>query len=128
MKKLARLLLTALLCLSIVLTAVTPAFAAVAKVKKLKATVTYNTVTLAWSKASGVSGYEVQRAYGKKWKTVGTTKKTTFRIKKLKTGTTYKFRVRAYKLSGKTKVYGSAATVSAKPVCAAPGKQMGKRK
>ena len=120
MKKLARLLLTALLCLGIVLTAVTPAFAAVAKVKKLKATVTYNTVTLTWSKASGVSGYEVQRASGKKWKTVGTTKKTTFRIKKLKTGTTYKFRVRAYKLSGKTKVYGSAATVSAKPVCAAP--------
>lgn len=120
MKKLARLLLTALLCLGIVLTAVTPAFAAVAKVKKLKATVTYNTVTLTWSKASGVSGYEVQRAYGKKWKTVGTTRKTTFRIKKLKTGTTYKFRVRAYKLSGKTKVYGSAATVSAKPVCAAP--------
>lgn len=120
MKKLARLLLTALLCLSIVLTAVTPAFAAVAKVKRLKATVTYNTVTLTWSKASGVSGYEVQRAYGKKWKTVGTTKKTTYKIKKLKTGTTYKFRVRAYKLSGKTKVYGSAATVSAKPVCAAP--------
>ncbi len=120
MKKLARLLLTALLCLSIVLTAVTPAFAAVAKVKKLKATVTYNTVTLTWSKTSGVSGYEVQRASGKKWKTVGTTRKTTFRIKKLKTGTTYKFRVRAYKLSGKTKVYGSAATVSAKPVCAAP--------
>ena len=120
MKKLARLLLTALLCLSIVLTAVTPAFAAVAKVKKLKATVTYNTVTLTWSKASGISGYEVQRASGKKWKTVGTTRKTTFRIKKLKTGTTYKFRVRAYKLSGKTKVYGSAATVSAKPVCAAP--------
>ncbi len=120
MKKLVRLLLTALLCLSIVLTAVTPAFAAVAKVKKLKATVTYNTVTLTWSKASGISGYEVQRAYGKKWKTVGTTKKTTYKIKKLKTGTTYKFRVRAYKLSGKTKVYGSAATVSAKPVCAAP--------
>ena len=120
MKKLARLLLTALLCLSIALTAVTPAFAAVAKVKRLKATVTYNTVTLTWSKASGVSGYEVQRASGKKWKTVGTTKKTTYKIKKLKTGTTYKFRVRAYKLSGKKKVYGSAATVSAKPVCAAP--------
>ena len=81
---------------------------------------TYNTVTLSWKKASGVSGYEVQRAAGKSWKTVGTTKKTKFKIKKLKTGTAYKFRVRAYKLSGKKKVYGSAATVSAKPVCAAP--------
>lgn len=120
MKKLSKLILTAILCLSIVFTAVTPAFAAVAKVKKLKATVTYNTVTLSWKKASGVSGYEVQRANGKKWKTVGTTKKTKLTIKKLKTGTTYKFRVRAYKLSGKTKVYGNAATVSAKPVCAAP--------
>lgn len=120
MKKLSKLVLSAFLCLSLVLATITPAFAAAAKVRKLKAVVTYNTVTLSWKKASGVSGYEVQRAAGKNWKTLGTTKKTKFKIKKLKTGTAYKFRVRAYKLSGKRKVYGPAASVSATPVCAAP--------
>lgn len=120
MKKLSKLIMTAILCLSIALTAITPAFAAVAKVKKLKATVTYNTVTLQWQKASGVSGYEVQQASGKKWKTIAKTRKTTLKIKKLKSATTYKFRVRAFKKSGKKTVYGNASTISAKTLCAAP--------
>ena len=115
--------LSALMCLSIALTAVTPAFAAGVRVKKLKAAlITYNTVTLTWQKAKGVSGYEVQQFVKKnKWKKVGTTKKTKLTVKKLKTGTTYKFRVVSFKKNGKKVTYSKpSAAVSVKPVCPAP--------
>lgn len=118
MKKFTKLLVTVIFCLAVAASAVLPVFAAVAGVKGLKATVTYNSVTLSWKKASGVSGYEVQQYTAKKWKTVAKTSKRTYTVKKLKTGTTYKFRVRAYK--GKS--YGKAAQISVKPVCAAPAK------
>lgn len=115
------MLVTVLFCLSIAFAAVVPAFAAVARVKNVKAGVTASTVTLSWSKASGVSGYQIQQYSKNTWKSIGTTAKTTYTVKKLTTGTTYKFRVRAYKKSGKKLVYGKAsATVSAKPVCIAP--------
>ncbi len=121
MKKISKLFLSALLCLSIALTAITPAFAAGARVKKLKATVTYNAVTLSWQKMNNVSGYEVQQYVKKSWKKVGTTKRVRFTVKKLKTGTAYKFRVVSFKKSGKKVVYGKpSAAVSAKPACAAP--------
>ncbi len=121
MKKTAKLLVTLIFCLGVAFAAVTPAFAAISQVKGVKAKVTYNTATLTWSKASGVSGYEVQQYTSKKWKVLGTTNKRSYTIKKLKTGTTYKFRVVGYKKSGKKKTYGKASsTVSVKPVCAAP--------
>ena len=115
------MLVTVLFCLSITFAAVVPAFAAVARVKNVKAEVTASKVILSWSKASGVSGYQIQQYSKNTWKSVGTTAKTTYTVKKLTTGTTYKFRVRAYKKSGKKTVYGKAsAVVSAKPVCIAP--------
>ncbi len=121
MKKLAKLLVTVLFCLGVAFAAVTPAFAAVAQVKNVKKAVTATTVTLSWNKVSGASGYAVQQYTGKKWKAIATTQKTKFTVKKLKTGTTYKFRVRAYKGSGKKIQYGKvSAVVSAKPVCTAP--------
>lgn len=123
MKKLSKMFLSALMCLSIALTAVTPAFAAGVRVKKLKAAlITYNAVTLSWQKANGVSGYEVQQFVKKnKWKKVGTTKKAKFTVKKLKTGTTYKFRVVSFKKSGKKVTYSKpSAAVTVKPVCPAP--------
>ncbi len=123
MKKLSKMFLSALMCLSIALTAVTPAFAAGVRVKKLKAAlITYNAVTLSWQKANGVSGYEVQQFVKKnKWKKVGTTKKVKFTVKKLKTGTTYKFRVVSFKKNGKKVTYSKpSAAVSVKPVCPAP--------
>lgn len=125
MKKISKLFLSVLLSLSIALTVITPAFAAVARAKKLKATVTYSAVTLSWQKAKNVSGYEIQQYVAKKksWKKVGTTKKVRFTVKKLKTGTTYKFRVVSFKKSGKKVTYGKpSVAVSAKPVCAAPKK------
>ena len=121
MKKLSKLLVTALFCLSVAFAAVVPAFAATARVKNVKASVTASKVILSWSKASGVSGYQVQQYVKEKWQAVGTTAKTTYTVKKLTTGKTYKFRVRAYKKSGKKTVYGKAsAAVSAKPSCIAP--------
>ena len=121
MKKTAKLLVTLIFCFGVAFTAVMPAFAAIAQVKGVKAQVTYNTATLTWKKASGVSGYEVQQYTSKKWKAVATTKKLTYTIKKLKTGTTYKYRVVGYKTSGKKKTYGKASSaVSVKPVCVAP--------
>ena len=115
------MLVTVLFCLSITFAAVVPAFAAVARVKNVKAEVTASKVILSWSKASGVSGYQIQQYSKNTWKSVGTTAKTTYTVTKLTTGTTYKFRVRAYKKSGKKTVYGKAsAVVSAKPVCIAP--------
>lgn len=121
MKKLSKLLVTALFCLSVAFAAVVPAFAATARVKNVKASVTASKVILSWSKASGVSGYQVQRYVKEKWQVVGTTAKTTYTVKKLTTGKTYRFRVRAYKKSGKKTVYGKAsAAVSAKPSCIAP--------
>lgn len=115
------MIVTVLFCLSITFAAVVPAFAAVARVKNVKAEVTASKVILSWSKASGVSGYQIQQYSKNTWKSVGTTTKTTYTVTKLTTGTTYKFRVRAYKKSGKKTVYGKAsAVVSAKPVCIAP--------
>ena len=115
------MIVTVLFCLSITFAAVVPAFAAVARVKNVKAEVTASKVILSWSKASGVSGYQIQQYSKNTWKSVGTTAKTTYTVTKLTTGTTYKFRVRAYKKSGKKTVYGKvSATVSAKPVCLAP--------
>ena len=70
------------------------------------------TATVTWSKVSGVKGYQVQYAYSapfsKKTKTVSTNK---FVAKKLKKKKTYSFRVRAYKMNGKKKLYGKWSKV-----------------
>ncbi len=121
MKKLAKLLVTVIFCLGVAFAAVIPAFAAAKQVKNVKKAVTASTVTLTWNKASGAKGYAVQQYNGKKWKTIASTAKTKHTVKKLKTGTTYKFRIRSYSGSGKNLKYAKAsAVVSAKPVCAAP--------
>lgn len=70
------------------------------------------TATVTWSKVSGAKGYRVQYAYSapfsKKTKTVSTNK---FAAKKLKKKKTYSFRVRAYKMNGKKKLYGKWSKV-----------------
>ena len=115
------MLVTVLFCLGVAFAAVIPAFAAAKQVKNVKKAVTASSVTLSWNKSSGATGYAVQQYTGKKWKLVGSTTKTKYTIKKLKTGTTYKFRIRAYSGSKKNLKYAKAsAVVSAKPVCMAP--------
>ena len=66
-------------------------------------------VVLSWKTVSGAKGYQLQYAMNKKFtkkKKSKLTAKTKFTVKKLKKKKTYYFRVRAYKLNGKTKVYG----------------------
>ena len=71
-----------------------------------------------WSKNASADGYIVEMYQGNKWVRVakitnGNT--TTFRKAVLKASTVYKFRVRAYKMSGKTALYGNySATVTAR--------------
>ena len=89
--------------------------ASVAQVKNLKAkTVTYNSVTLSWKKVSGAT-YYVEQSTGKKWKVIKKGLKTNkLTVKKLTSGTKYKFRVRAKKGSSYGK-YSKTLTVTPKP-------------
>jgi len=85
------------------------------KVTGLKASKqTTSTITLSWSKATGASGYQLQKynSSKKKWETVLTANKTSYKISKLKSGTSYKYRVRAYKTIGKDKKYGDYITIT----------------
>ncbi|MEA4922488.1 MAG: PQQ-binding-like beta-propeller repeat protein [Eubacteriaceae bacterium] len=72
-----------------------------AKAGKKKATVT-------WKKAKGASGYVVYKASSAKgkYKKVAAVKKNKAVVKKLKKGKKYWFKVKAYKKSGKKKIYG----------------------
>lgn len=87
---------------------VTPSIPQKVKVKNSK----NKTATVTWSKVSGAKGYQVQYAYSapfsKKTKTISTNK---FVAKKLKKKKTYSFRVRAYKMNGKKKLYGKWSKV-----------------
>ena len=71
-----------------------------------------------WSKNASADGYIVEMYQGNKWVRVAkitNSNTTTFRKAGLKASTVYKFRVRAYKMSGKTALYGNySATVTAR--------------
>ena len=76
---------------------------------KAKST-TKNSITLGWNKGTMASGYQLQQYKGGKWVTVYTGTKatsTSYTVKSLKSNTSYKFRIRAYKTYGNTKQYGS---------------------
>ena len=71
-----------------------------------------------WTKNASADGYIVEMYQGNKWVRVAkitSNNTTTFRKAGLKAGTAYKFRVRAYKMSGKTALYSNySATVAAR--------------
>jgi len=72
-----------------------------------------SSITVKWNKSTGATGYELYRydEAKKKYVKIGTTKGTSYTVKKLKAGKTYKFKVKAYKdISGK-KYYGSDSSV-----------------
>ena len=72
-----------------------------------------STLTLSWKKVTGAEKYVVQQYVNKKWKTIKTTSKTSYKVTKLKANKSYKFRVRAK--AGK--YYGSySKTYTAKTV------------
>jgi len=67
---------------------------------KVTASQTTSTITLKWSKVTGADGYRIYKysTKTKKWDTVKTVSASTlnYKIKDLKAGTAYKYRVRAY--------------------------------
>ena len=71
-----------------------------------------------WAKNTSADGYIVEMYQGNKWVRVGkitNNSTTTFRKAGLSASTVYKFRVRAYKMSGNTALYGNySATVTAR--------------
>ncbi len=71
-----------------------------------------------WSKNASADGYIVEMYQGNKWVRVAkitNNSTTTFRKAGLNASTVYKFRVRAYKMSGSTALYGNySATVTAR--------------
>ena len=79
---------------------------------------TADALRINWAKNANADGYIVEMYQGNKWVRVGKITKnstTTFRKAGLKASTVYKFRVRAYKMSGKTALYGNySATVTAR--------------
>lgn len=83
---------------------------AVAKVTGLKATTASMTsAKLSWSKVNGATGYQIQKYVNKKWTAVATTKNTYYTVKSLKAGTSYSFRVRAYRTVSNSNKYGTAS-------------------
>ena len=71
-----------------------------------------------WTKNASADGYIVEMYQGNKWVRVAkitNNSTTTFRKAGLKASIAYKFRVRAYKMSGSTALYGNySATVTAR--------------
>ncbi|MBQ8503677.1 MAG: DUF4474 domain-containing protein [Clostridia bacterium] len=90
------------------------------KVTGLKATSIKSTsVILKWNKTDKATGYRVYKynPTSKKYEKLGDTAETSYSVTGLDSNTTYKFKVKAYTKSGKTK-YGSAsnaATVKTRP-------------
>lgn len=115
MKK-CRIIIAFIIIFALVFTQATSVFAA--STASLKAptvkTAVYNesasSVTVKWSKVSGANGYQVYRAEGKNgtYKCLATVKssKLSYTDKKLKTDTTYVYKIRAYKSASGKKTYG----------------------
>lgn len=94
--------------------------ASVSKTQNLKSSsIKKTSAKLSWTKVSGATGYEVYRATSKNgtYTKVATVKTRSYTNKKLKSGKTYYYKVRAYKKKGNTTVYGAlskAVTVKTK--------------
>ena len=73
-------------------------------------------LTATWTKDKNATGYQLQIAINKNFKSAKTYTVTSYKtykktISKLKSKKTYYAKVRAYKISGKTKVYGAYSAV-----------------
>jgi fibronectin type 3 domain-containing protein len=83
----------------------------------------YNSIKISWNSVSGRTAYQLYRATseGGTYSLIKTTTSTSYTNTSLITGKTYYYKVRAYRLVGKTKVYGSYSAVkSVAPVPATP--------
>ena len=86
---------------------VRPAVMKKPKVKSIQST----SVKLTWKKQKNVTGYMIYTNVGnsKKYKFYAATKKTTMVIKNLKKNTSYRFKVRAYKIASGSKITGACS-------------------
>ena len=78
---------------------------------------TSSTVTLKWAKNTSATGYIVEQYQNGKWVKIQTIKKNStvsYKVSKLKKGTSYKFRIKAYKSYGKTNLYSGYVTKTIK--------------
>ncbi len=85
--------------------------------QKSKATKVKSTsIKVTWQKVSGASGYEIYSSTSKKGKftKIKTTKSLSYTKSGLKKGKTYYYKIRAYRVVGKTKVYSSWSTLTNK--------------
>ena len=87
----------------------------------------YNKVKLTWSGVDGATGYRIYRSTSKtsgftKIKSITTNSKVTYTNSGLSCGTTYYYKVRAYRLIDGNYYFGSySPVISGKAVPAAPG-------
>ena len=87
-----------------------------AKVTIKSASVSKTAVKLKWGAVNGANGYRVYRydAASKKWVTVSTVKNgktVSYKESKLKSGTSYKYKVKAYRKVGGNTYWGTASAV-----------------
>ena len=87
------------------------------KVKNLKLSTKSSAVTLKWGKTSGATGYELYRYNSKTKKyekiaTINSGSTVSYTDKNLKKGTTYQYKVRAYKKYENSTFYGVCSTVT----------------
>lgn len=80
---------------------------------KITATQTTTSITLKWSKVKGATGYRVYKynSETKKYEKITGTTSTSFKVKDLKAGTTYKFKIKAYSKVDGTTLWGNASAV-----------------
>lgn len=89
-------------------------------------------VRFSWNSCPGAEGYIVEKydSAKKKWTRISKTEKTVYRDGNLKSSADYKYRVKAYKMNGKTAVYSepmqlTTCTNPGKPSCKALSKSKG---
>ncbi len=82
----------------------------------------YNSVNLSWQGLSGASGYEVWRSTSSTgtYTKIATTSDSSYIDTSLNTGTTYYYKVRAFKTDTSTLYSGYSSAVSAKPILLIP--------
>ncbi len=74
-------------------------------------------INLKWTKNTSADGYVIEQYKGGKWVTIKTVTNKTIvnhKVTGLKKATSYKFRIKAYKYDGATKLYGAYATTTIK--------------
>jgi C1A family cysteine protease len=78
-----------------------------------KSTASTSTASLIWAKTTGATGYQIYRSTKKSsgYKKIATVKKCSYVNKKLKSNTTYYYKVRAYKKKNGSTVYGKFSSI-----------------